>query len=364
MRAIAVLAVVAIHVGGLSGANVDAWYGAFTSRGNVGVTLFFLISSFLLYRPYVVEHLGGDPAPPLAVYGKRRVLRILPAYWLALTALAIWPGLDGVFSEDWWAHYGLLTSYWIKWMWQGIPVSWSLSVEVAFYVTLPVLAAGLGRLGRGGSTRRAVAIQLGVLAALGLCALVFRAFAWLYGTHALSWTLPSFFLWFALGMMLAVVSAWLDGREKEFAPVRFVGRHADAVCAITLLVFVSVSLLPIFPRGMTQRYSLVTYELEYLFYAFVAFGLLLPVVFGESEGGVVRRVLAWPVLDWLGRISYGVFLWHHTVLREVGARLPLDALPVPLFVSMFIVTLGITVALAWASYRFVEQPFMRLRGTR
>jgi peptidoglycan/LPS O-acetylase OafA/YrhL len=227
-----------------------------------------------------------------------------------------------------------------------------------------VLAAGLGRLGRGRSRGRAVAFQLGVLGTLGLCALAFRAFAWLYGTYALPWTLPSFFLWFSLGMMLAVVSAWLDGRETTFAPTRFVGLHGDAVWAITLLVFVSVSLLPLFPRGMTQIHSLTSYEIEYLFYAFVAFGLLLPVVFGESQGGVVRRILAWPALAWLGRISYGVFLWHHTVLREIATRLPLDALPVPVFLSMFTLTLGITVVLAWASYRFVEQPFMRLRGTR
>lgn len=52
LRALAALAVVGIHVGAVSGADVRAWYGIFTSHLNVGVTLFFLITAFRLYRPH------------------------------------------------------------------------------------------------------------------------------------------------------------------------------------------------------------------------------------------------------------------------------------------------------------------------
>ena len=72
------------------------WYGPFTTRLNLGVTIFFLISGFLIYRPFVNSRMNGAPATPLARFLERRFLRIFPAYWLALTLLAIAPGLPDV----------------------------------------------------------------------------------------------------------------------------------------------------------------------------------------------------------------------------------------------------------------------------
>jgi hypothetical protein len=111
MRAIAVLGILIIHVGAVSGANMTAWYGVATSQGRLGVRIFFMISAFLLYRPYVVAHLQGERGPALGTYAKRRILRILPGYWVALTVLAIWPGLTGVLTKDWWIYYGVLQSF-------------------------------------------------------------------------------------------------------------------------------------------------------------------------------------------------------------------------------------------------------------
>src|SRR2546423_10156689 len=71
MRAIAVLCVVLTHTGFLSGLNEGSSFGDFTSHLNVGVTIFFLISGFLLYRPFVNTRLNGAPSTRLAVYAKR-----------------------------------------------------------------------------------------------------------------------------------------------------------------------------------------------------------------------------------------------------------------------------------------------------
>src|SRR3954447_17958902 len=105
LRAIAVLCVVLTHTGALSGLNEESSLGDFTARLTIGVTIFFLISGFLLYRPFVNARMNGAPQTPLAVYAKRRFLRIFPAYWLALTALAIAPRLPQVFSGRWWVYY-------------------------------------------------------------------------------------------------------------------------------------------------------------------------------------------------------------------------------------------------------------------
>ena len=93
LRGLAALAIVLTHVGLGSGANYNAAYGALLARLDIGVTLFFVLSGFLLYRPFVAARIEDRPALRLRDYARRRVLRIVPAYWLALTVLAIWPGL-------------------------------------------------------------------------------------------------------------------------------------------------------------------------------------------------------------------------------------------------------------------------------
>jgi peptidoglycan/LPS O-acetylase OafA/YrhL len=72
----------------------------------------------------------GDTEPPSLVrYAQRRVLRIVPAYWLALTVLALWPGLEGVFTSESWVYYGFVQSFRVDWIFRGLAPAWSLSVE-------------------------------------------------------------------------------------------------------------------------------------------------------------------------------------------------------------------------------------------
>src|ERR1041385_2928445 len=92
LRAIAALAVLTTHAAFFSGAVIggQAALRPYLARLDVGVTIFFLISGFLLYRPFARAHLREGHAPRTLAYGWRRVLRIVPAYWLALTITTIW----------------------------------------------------------------------------------------------------------------------------------------------------------------------------------------------------------------------------------------------------------------------------------
>ncbi|HWH92968.1 MAG TPA: acyltransferase family protein, partial [Baekduia sp.] len=108
LRAVAVLAVVVTHTAFISGFNGHGFLGEITARLDSGVALFFVISGFLLYRPFVAGRYRGERGPKVTHYARRRVLRIVPAYWLALTVLAIWPGLAFVFTDKWWIFYGFL----------------------------------------------------------------------------------------------------------------------------------------------------------------------------------------------------------------------------------------------------------------
>ena len=92
LRAIAALTVVVHHAGydadalaaqaGLARLEVDRFFD-----WGFGIHLFFVISGFLLYRPFAASHMAGRPGPAVRAYFRRRALRILPAYWAALTII-------------------------------------------------------------------------------------------------------------------------------------------------------------------------------------------------------------------------------------------------------------------------------------
>jgi peptidoglycan/LPS O-acetylase OafA/YrhL len=101
MRAIAALTVVGLHTA-VAGQAVSASIpGRLLAHLNIGVTIFFLISGFLLYRPFIAHRAGGPAAPRARDYAKRRILRIYPAYWVVLTVLVLVPGLTGVSGGHW-----------------------------------------------------------------------------------------------------------------------------------------------------------------------------------------------------------------------------------------------------------------------
>src|SRR5262249_30809415 len=140
--------------------------GAYTARAEVGVGVFFLISGFLLYRPFARAHLSGRPRPPTGPFLVRRALRILPLYWAALVVtLALDPvqrpghpgglALEFVLGQNYGAEDDVH---------RGIPQAWSLDIELLFYLLLPVWAAMLAR--RARSPRRQLRVELAALAGL------------------------------------------------------------------------------------------------------------------------------------------------------------------------------------------------------
>src|SRR5580692_8201663 len=106
LRAIAAITVVGVHVSfvaGLTGSNLGV--GKYTARLEIGVSVFFLISGFLLYRPFVVAHLAAAPKPRTGAFWLRRLLRIVPAYWLVLfVATSILHAGPGIGPGGWRAY--------------------------------------------------------------------------------------------------------------------------------------------------------------------------------------------------------------------------------------------------------------------
>ena len=127
--------------------------GHYLSRLDVGVAVFFVLSGFLLYRPFVARRMDGRPASGTRPYLRNRFLRIFPAYWLALTVLAVVLDVrdrnDFQSLGDFVTYYGLLQSYSADTALGGLQQAWTLTNEVAFYLLPPLWAAGGAWLGAG-----------------------------------------------------------------------------------------------------------------------------------------------------------------------------------------------------------------------
>lgn len=338
VRAIAALAIVAVHVFAFSGVTATSPVGAYTARLNVAVAIFFCISGFLLYRPYVAAASETRPTVRTRDYARRRALRIVPAYWTALTLLAIWPGLPGVFTSDWWRYYGFLQAYEARTAIGGIAPAWTLCVEVSFYALLPLYALALRR------ARGSLRIELCVLAVLSLGTLALRtALHHDGGAHVLESTLPGMFDWFAVGMALAVLS--VAGRLPRPAG------WAWWLGALVLFWLVATQIGA--PRVYDETlYSGRAWLSEHVLYAAIAVCIALPAVAARDAHGP-RRVLGTRLLAWLGLVSYGIFLWHYPLLTELHDR------GVDGWAALLVLGGGAAVACAALSYHVVELPWLR-----
>jgi peptidoglycan/LPS O-acetylase OafA/YrhL len=357
MRAIAALSIVFTHTAGVSGFNEANFLGAYTARLNFGVTIFFLLSGFLLYRPFVAARYEGRPPIRIRDFARRRVLRIVPAYWVALVLLAIYPGLLGFWGGPWWRSFTFTQIYWRDSTVQGISPAWTLCVEASFYLALPFLAAGLARLA-GRSARR----ELAALGGLALVSIALRtALQSAGGSYVLQNTLACFLDWFAIGMALAVVSVATHGREASSRVLSLVVRRPWVPWAAFFALFTLVAYGFGLPRGFFLVYGNWNYLGEHIGYAACALLLLLPAVFGDWAGGWPRRLLGHRALAWLGLISYGIFLYHAPFVLELHNHGADGWLPGSGYLSLTLPSLAIAIACAAASYYVVERRALRYK---
>jgi peptidoglycan/LPS O-acetylase OafA/YrhL len=356
MRAVAALLVVIVHTSFASGFTLRSGAGQYTARGEVGVSVFFLISGFLLYRPFVVASMAGTPRPRLGPFLVRRALRIVPLYWVALTVVYLVNGPSSVNGVG-----GLLQTYLFAqvysqhWVLHGISQAWSLDIEVVFYLLLPVWALLLARRRRTPSMQ--LRVELGALAGVYVLSTVFRWFVLAHPSGATdTWHgwLPSWADMFALGMALAVASAWYAQRGQE--PAWAGRRGADVACWVAAAGVYVVFATSVGLSTDPLRVGSVRTELSaHVLYGLFAALLLLPAVFGEPGRGPVRRLLTWRPVAFVGLVSYGVYLWHQFVVQQLLKHTGWQLFDVPYW-QFLPVALAATVALAAVSYVLVERP--------
>ena len=322
---------------------------------SAGVTLFFVLSGFLLYRPFANAVLNNNDWPSVGRYFRNRALRILPAYWFILAAVTVFFQRDflssplritatALFAREWIPAYATpngpvgLTDGRGEY---GIGPAWSLAIEVCFYIALPVLSLGALWLGRRRNRR-----VLGVLAPVLLMVVTgvigqvaARAEPVLGNVWAHSF--PPFAGYFGAGMALAVAYvAWDSG--KLMLPG--FTRHALLVTGIAIGAI-----------GLKLWYSGPLNYIESQGVIAVGLALMLGFVILSPQESRSLRLLQWRPVVATGLASYSVFLWHDPILRELRDA-GLTAPGKGGFVVNLVLVGACTAVAAAFTYRFVEKP--------
>lgn len=348
LRAFAALLVVLTHAAFLTAAgSTTGLLGHLLARGDFGVSLFFALSGFLLYRLLVRERAGTGRVRVFG-YFLRRFARVIPAYWLTLIVLmvAVRPEVRDVVL-----HALGLQIYVADSTIAAFGQSWSIATELSFYLVLPGVVLGLTWCRRFGNrwpmrvllTALVITSLLGFLvepAALGEQVILER---WL------PWRAPHFLV----GMILAEATV---GPGSSMS--RWLRRAADdsGACVAVAGATYLVSTTPLAGSLLLQPAHGLELVLRTAFATVFAGALLLPLALGRPS--LWSRSLSVPTVRWVGAVSYGLFLWHLPVFEALYHLT--DA---PFFrgglVPLLVVGLPVSLFLAFLSHQFLELPAAR-----
>ncbi len=321
---------------------------------DLGVEMFFVISGYLVFRPFVVAHLTGGPPPGLRSYFTRRVLRIYPAYWAAFVVLTLTHSVRTLGPADFWRHFFLVHEYFDYEQSRGLAVSWTLVVEVTFYAFLPFWAAGMRAAGRVVGAWRAELLGALALVAVGYPAL------WRYDVdrahlQPLLRVLPPALPALGAGMVLAVLSVGVEhGPPVARDAIRAATRAGWWWIAAAVLFWVMTK-----PSVVTVAFHPGLQWRRDLYQSFIAPLLVAPIVLVPDGGGVIRRVLRARVVVMVGIVSYGLYLWHRSIVDNIAAPHAQHGGGVN---AVFWLGLAyvISVAIAVVSFLLLERPLINL----
>lgn len=343
LRAVAVLSVIFYHVG-----------ASWMPGGFLGVDIFFVLSGFLITSLLRLELIETGTIQLRAFWG-RRLRRLFPALLVVLLAVAAYgsmhlapseregvmaDGLSSLFYVSNWHFIAEETSYFDQFNAPSpLRHTWSLAIEEQWYLIWPIVMILVAGWLRERSDRGAILFAVAAIASAGWMAFLFepdgdpsRVY---YGTDTRAQDL-------LVGCALAF---WL-GEPKS--PAKSVPGWLGPICAVAVVVALVAA----------SDHSQWTYRGGLLAFALATAGLISAAV---QPTGWARRVLCLPPLIYIGKISYGMYLWHWPLFLFLGREgIDLEGL------SLQFACLGASGLLAGVSYHFIESPIRAgaLRGTR
>lgn len=353
LRGLGALMVLTTHVGFHSGASLNTDFRGLLSRLDVGVALFFVISGFLLARPFLDAWMAGQPRPDLRRYGRNRILRIVPALWITIAVVALVVEQPTRTWDDLAVHAVLVQIYVTGHETLGLTQMWSLATEVAFYALLPLLVLALGRLVQ--PSRGGIVTVAAFLSATPVIGAAWVGWSVEDAPHRAVW-LPGLIGWFGLGMLTAL---WVVCRRRAMVArgrLDLLTEHPWTTWAVAGGLYLLLS------TPIAGPYSLLTPEpwqavVKNIGYGLIAILVVLPAT--RQGDHVPAPTLAMGNKGWrfLGDVSYGVFCYHLVILYIVERVTGHEVFSGGFFM-LWVATLAGSLLAAWLSYRFLERPIM------
>lgn len=313
-----------------------------------GIYIFFALSGYLLSRPFLAAYLVGSPVPALGRYLRNRALRIVPAFWAVTALYFIWDRLHtSAGALGLLADLGFAQNYYPATAGGVIGQAWTLDIEVAFYVLIPIVALCAMAVRRRwpNTPGRRLALTLAVL----LCAYA----ASLYVKHltgspaGLTYNLADYLFAFVPGVALAAIEPLAAPRLRASPSGATWAWATVAACAALLGAFIAVPV-----RDVGLRLLLVTLGCGALVGA--------PLVWQWATDGC-WRLLDNRAMHWLGERSYGIYLIHLGLMTHVLARFGHGHGLGTTFLLLLVGVTAATLVGADLLWRLVEQPALQRR---
>jgi peptidoglycan/LPS O-acetylase OafA/YrhL len=308
LRGIAILLVVIFHTWlfswltpELSLFGRDVPVAILARAGYLGVELFFAISGFVLFFPQAEFALQGGKLPGTRDFIYRRFIKIVPSYALALAATAVVaaPLFHGPrdFAAALANHALFLQNFWSDGFGPVNSVFWSLAIEVQFYVCFPAIARAFRRAPLAVATVM-IAVALGYRYAVAACCLQ---------VETVERQLPAFLDVFAFGMLAAYAVVWLRTRVTGLARYRWACTLVALLCVAACIALLQSADAVTYDNGGRERWILWHRTVLAALVALLAVASCLAARWWQ-------RLLANPVLIFLGILSYNLYLWHTLIL--------------------------------------------------
>ncbi|HZR96460.1 MAG TPA: acyltransferase [Gaiellaceae bacterium] len=381
MRGAGVAAVIGAHcafqaiwaVGLVPGRNAGGYsldaYGpraaALFESAELTVPMFFVLSAYLLSRPYVFAIVRDEAMPRTASYVRNRILRIIPVLWFVFAVLLLVYGTRGASGYQIFSVFTLLTGYTGHPFASYIGQAWSLRVEAIFYILLPFAAFAALRLVT--RARLGVRGRIGVLGGgalvVGLALLTLAGLAGYKGGYLPmnlpdEHTSPAILLYFFTpGILLAVAESVWAPRAASFG-----ARHPRTAGAITTWAALLALAATMVVVAIDPRHEIVSGAVIALAAAAVPGSALIRQWFGRPPW----RPVCNRVFSWIGARSYTFYLVHLAIVIELAPRAArvADHRLWPTFLVLAAASIATTGAIGTIVHALVERPFLGLKVAR
>lgn len=399
VRAIAILLVVFYHVSLLT-ARTNIWapnapahplFSTVALAGASGVTLFFVLSGFLLFRPYAKALLGGSSWPPARLFYLRRSFRIIPAYYVCLFVIILL-NQQQYLQRVHWRELALFLTFFMDSTYrtnhQLNGPFWTLAVEWQYYLILPLIALAISWVVKRGPVKLRLWNVAFCLVGLIGWGLFTRYWGMYFATYpARSFLVPRsvlnivlFFSYgasgkyledFAIGMGISAFYVYTQNHAADHPCNMMMRRLSHWLWQIGIIVLVFLALWhfdniaynswPFLNKLARSGYWLNYYDWLSELCLAIGFGLCITAILYWPMK--VQRPFAWAPLRSIGLISYSMYMWHLPLilifLNYVGKHL--KGWNIALVFGMYWGWVAlIVVPFSFLMFMLVEKPWMRL----